>query len=192
MRTPSPFQLFSALLPLVLLASPASAATNEGGSQQVSAQSGCMNKWMFDGMWRVRVTKVVYTPATATTSNSWDVTMQWANGTSIAGLSPGDSLKQDLVIALKNGDTIAASSTTTGTLLEQKLDYHQFPASGQYTFTQSFVSSDPLDQTNPPAKLLITFDVAKYRSYHPTGGQLWRQKTIGPNYRIDLTCGSGS
>jgi len=151
-----------------------------------------MNKWMFDGMWRVRVTKVVYTPATPTTLNSWDVTMQWANGTSVAGLTPGDSLKQDLVIALKDGDTIAAGSTTTGTLAEQKLDYHQFPASGQFTFTQPFLSSDPLDQTNPPAKLLITFDVAKYRSYHPTGGVLWRQKTIGPNYRIDLTCGSGT
>ncbi len=65
------------------------------------------------------------------------------------------------------------------------------PASGQFTFTQSFYSTAALDQTNPPAKLLVTFDVAKYRAAYPNGtGTLWRQKTLGPNYRIDLTCGA--
>ncbi len=185
-------RLLAAALPVLLvLPLAAQAATNEGGSTQVGAQSGCMNQWMFDGMWRVRVTKVAFVPVAGDTINAWDVTMQWANGTSIAGLSPNDSLKQDLVIALKNGDTLGASGTTTGTLLEQKLDYHKFPASGQFTFTQSFKSGDPLDQANPPVKLLITFDVAGYRKYHPAGdGQLWRQKTVGANYRIDLTCGA--
>jgi hypothetical protein len=181
------------LLPLLLLplAPAASAATNEGGSHQVGAQSGCMNKWMFDGMWRVRVTKVVYAPATASDQNAWQVTMQWGNGTTIANLRPTDSLKGDLVIALKDGDTLSAGDTTYGTLDEQKLDYHAFPASGQFTFTQPFRSPNALDQANPPAKLLITFDVAKYRSYNPGGsGQLWRQKTISPNFRIDLTCGA--
>jgi hypothetical protein len=164
------------LFPLLLLplATAASAATNEGGSHQVGAQSGCMNKWMFDG-----------------TLNAWEVTMQWGNGTAIANLKPTDSLKQDLVIALKNGDTMSAGDTTSGTLDEQKLDYHAFPASGQFTFTQPFRSATALDEANPPAKLLITFDVAKYRSYHPGGsGQLWRQKTVSPNFRIDLTCGA--
>jgi hypothetical protein len=181
------------LLPLLLLplAPAAFAATNEGGSHQVGAQTGCMNTWMFDGMWRVRVTKVVYAPATASGLNAWEVTMQWGNGTAIANLKPSDSLKQDLVIALKNGDTLSAGDTTSGTLDEQKLDYHAFPASGQFTFTQSFRSATALDQANPPAKLLITFDVAKYRSYHPGGsGELWRQKTVSPNFRIDLTCGA--
>jgi hypothetical protein len=185
--------LTAALLPFLLLplAPAASAATNEGGSQQVAAQTGCMNKWMFDGMWRVRVTKVVFVPATGSEPNLWAVTMQWNNGTTIANLRPTDSLKQDLVIALKGGDTMSAGDTTYGTLDEQKLDYHAFPASGQFTFTQPFRSANALDQANPPAKLLITFDVAKYRSYHPNGsGELWRQKTVSPNFRIDLTCGA--
>ncbi len=188
----TPWAVAAALLPLLLTpASGVGAATNEGGSQQVAAQTGCMNKWMFDGMWRVRVTKVVLTPATGSDVNSWDVTMQWANGTSFAGLSPGDSLKQDLVIALKNGDTLSANGTVSGGLIEQKLDYHTFPASGQFTFTQPFRTGDTLDAANPPVKLLITFDVAKYRSYHPGGtGALWRQKTVGANYRVDLTCGA--
>ena len=169
---------------------PASAATNEGGSRQVGAQSGCMNKWMFDGVWRLRVTKVAYAAATVSEPNSWDVTMQWGNGTTNGGLRPTDSFKKDLVIALKNGDTLSADDTTDGTLVEQKLDYHALPASGQFTFTQSFYSTAALDQTNSPAKLLVTFDVAKYRAANPNGtGTLWRQKTLSPNYRIDLTCG---
>lgn len=172
------------------LTGPVYAAANEGGSHQVDAQIGCMNKWMFDGLWRVRVTSVAYTPS-ATNANGWDVTMQWGNGTTIAALRPTDSFKKDLVIALKNGDTLAATDTTDGTLIEQKLDYHAFPASGQFTYTQSFRETTPLDQTNPPVKLLITFDVAKYRSLNPNGsGPLWRQKTVSPNFRIDLTCGA--
>lgn len=179
--------------PLVAaLALQAQAAPNEGGSTQVSAQPGCLNQWMFNGMWRVRATKVTFRPAADGYSNAWDVTMQWGNGTAFADLSPNDTLVGDLVIALGNGDTLSANSTTYGTLIQQKLDYRTFPASGQYTFTQTFYSSDTLDEANKPAKLLVTFDVPKYRSYNPTGGKYWNQKTKGYNYRIDLNCNRAS
>jgi len=161
----------------------------QGGSTQVSAQSGCVNQWMFNGVWRVRVTNVAFHPA-GDAVNGWDVTMQWANGTSYAGISPVDTMKQDFVLALANGDTLTATDTTDGTLNQQRLDYHNFPASGQFTYTQSFLSGQTLDQNNKPAKLLVTFDVAKYRSFHPggAGAKFWKLKTPGYNYRIDLTC----
>lgn len=177
-------------LALVLSGKPAQAApAAQGGSTQVSAQPGCMNQWMFNGVWRVRVTNVAFHPA-GDAVNGWDVTMQWANGTGYAGISPMDTVKQDLVLALANGDTLTATDTTRGSLNQQQLDYHTFPASGQFTYTQSFLSGQTLDQNNKPAKLLVTFDVAKYRSYHPggAGAKFWRQKTPGYNYRIDLTC----
>lgn len=169
----------------------AAAATNEGGSTQVKAQTGCTNQWLFNGMWRVRVTKVAFRPAADGYPNGWDVTMQWANGTSFADLQPSMTNKQDLVLALANGDTLAATATTNGSLIEQKLDYHSFPASGQYTYTQSFFSSDTLDPSNTPAKLLVTFDVAAYKAYNGATGKYWNQKTAGYNYRIDLTCDKG-
>jgi hypothetical protein len=181
------------LLPLaVLSAAPAFTAEPqkaEGGSTQASAQSGCMNQWMFNGVWRVRVTNVSYAPA-GDKPNAWNVTMQWGNGTSYAGITPAvDTLKQDMVLALANGDTLAPGDTTSGALNQQQLDYHSFPASGQFTYTQSFYENQTLDQSNKPAKLLITFDVAKYRQYHPgKDAKFWRQKTPGYNYRIDLTC----
>ena len=148
-----------------------------------------MNQWMFNGMWRVRVTNVAFRPEVpGGNANGWDVTMQWANGTSFPNIAPGDTNKQDLVLALANGDTMAATQTTSGTLNEQKLDYHSFPASGQFTYTQMFNSGDKLDPNNKPVKLLVTFDVAAYKKYHGTTGKYWNQKTAGYNYRIDLTC----
>jgi len=184
--------LFTMLALAALASTPAFGAAPqqaEGGSTQVGAQSGCMNQWMFNGVWRVRVTNVAFQPA-GDRPNAWNVTMQWANGTSFAGVLPAvDTLKQDFVLALANGDTLTPGDTTTGALNQQQLDYHSFPASGQFTYTQGFYSNQTLDQNNKPAKLLITFDVAKYRQYHPgKDAKFWKMKTPGYNYRIDLTC----
>jgi hypothetical protein len=179
-----------AALAAVMFAQPAIAATPpaQGGSTQVAAQNGCMNQWMFNGVWRMRVTNVAFHPA-ADVTNGWDVTMQWNNGTQYAGITPLDTRKQAIVLALANGDTLTTTDSTHGTLNEQQLDYHSFPASGQFTYTQMFLSGQTLDPTNKPAKLLVTFDVPAYRAGHPgNSGKFWNLKTPGYNYRIDLNC----
>jgi hypothetical protein len=166
----------------------AAPSTAEGGSTQVAAQDGCMNQWMFNGVWRMRVTNVAFQPA-GDHPNAWNVTMQWNNGTSYAGVAPMDTGKQDLVLALANGDTLTATDSTIGNLNQQQLDFHTFPQSGRFTYTQTFISRQTLDQNNKPAKLLVTFDVAKYKAAHPgASAKFWKTKTPGYNYRIDLTC----
>lgn len=177
----------AALSLIALLPLQAAAATQaQGGSTQVAAQSGCMNQWLFNGMWRVRVTNVAQMPAGDV--SGWNVTMQWANGTSFAGVAPVDTMKQDLVLALANGDTLTATDSTRGSLNQQQLDFHTFPASGQFTYTQMFTAPS-VDPNNKPVKLLVTFDVPKYRAAHPANSaKYWRQKTPAYNYRIDLTC----
>jgi hypothetical protein len=175
---------------LILPATPARAADTPtvGGSTQVKAQEGCLNQWMFNGVWRVRVTGVTFQSKDADHYNAWNVAMQWANGTAIDSLTPLDTRKNDLQLALANGDTISANSLTTTLLNQQKLDYHSFPPSGQFTYTQTFGSNDALDQANKPAKLLVTFDVAAYKKGHPDGGKFWNVKTPAYNYRIKLDC----
>lgn len=178
--------LFCTFCPIGTNAAAPSAA--QGGSTQVSAQSGCMNQWMFNGVWRVRVTNVAFHPA-GDAVPGWDVTMQWNNGTSFTGISPIDTMKTDLVLALANGDTMTATDSTRGSLNQQQLDFHTFPASGQFTYTQTFYGSQTLDQNNKPTKLLVQFDVPKYRQSHPgADAKFWKLKTPGYNYRIDLTC----
>lgn len=165
---------------------PVLAQQTQGGSTQARAQAGCMNQWMFNGVWRVRVTNVA--PIPAGDVQGWNVTMQWANGTSFAGISPTDTVKQDLVLALANGDTLTATDSTRGSMNQQQLDFHTFPASGQFTYTQMFITQN-FDANNKPAKLLVTFDVPKYRASHPgSEAKFWKLKTPAYNYRIDLTC----
>lgn len=148
-----------------------------------------MNQWMFNGVWRMRVTNVAFHPADGGPL-SWGVTMQWANGTNISPLSPIDTLKKAMVLQLANGDTLTTTDSTVASLKEQSLDYHSFPQAGQFTYTQSFVAQN-LDPNNKPAKLLITFDVATYLKNHPgKEAKFWNVKTPGYNYRIDLTCSS--
>jgi hypothetical protein len=183
------YALFLTLL--VLPVSAPAAPTAQGGSTQVSAQSGCMNQWMFNGVWRVRVTNVAWHAASTGNpdANAWDVTMQWANGTSFAGITPVDTMAQDMVLALQNGDTVTTTDTSTGNMNQQQLFFHNFPQSGQFTYTQHFLTPANEDQNNKPVKLLATFDVAGYRKAHPDGeAKFWRQRTPGYNYRIDLTC----
>jgi len=179
--------LTATILASTTLTASAAAPQAEGGSTQVSAQDGCMNQWMFDGVWRVRVTNVAYQPK-GDHPNRWDVTMQWANGTKYAGIAPADTMKQDLVLGLQNGDTLTATDTTVGSLNQQQLDFHTFPASGQFTYTQSFYSNDDVEN-NKPVKLLVTFDIPKYKAANPNNsGKFWKTKTPGYNYRINLTC----
>jgi hypothetical protein len=182
----------SALIAIALLAvvapSASRAAGAEGGSVQTDAQPGCVNEWLFNGVWRMCVTGVAFHPA-GDAVNGWDVSMQWANGTTYSGISPTDTLKQPLVLALANGDTLTASDSTRGSLNQQQLDFHSFPASGQFSYTQMFLSGPALDQNNKPAKLLVTFDVPTYKKNHPgAAAKFWTLKTPAYNYRIDLTC----
>lgn len=181
--------VFSVSAPLLSAPPIAEAAPSQaqGGSTQAPAQDGCMNQWMFNGVWRVRVTNVAFHPA-GDAVNGWDVTMQWANGTSYAGISPVDTRKQDLVLGLANGDTLTATDTTRGSLNQQQLDFHTFPASGQFTYTQSFLTGTTLDPSNKPVKLLVTFDVTAYRAAAGSSAKFWKLKTPGYNYRINLTC----
>ncbi len=146
-----------------------------------------MNQWMFNGVWRMRVTSVAPHQGDVP---GWDVGMQWANGTSYAGISPMDTMKQDLVLQLANGDTLTATDSTRGNLNQQQLDFHTFPASGQFTYTQMFLAPNgQFNAANKPVKLLVTFDVPKYKAAHPEkNAKFWRLKTPGYNYRIDLTC----
>jgi hypothetical protein len=174
-----------ALFVLVFQALPVQAQT-QGGSVQAKAQAGCVNQWMFNGVWRMRVTNVA--PIPPGDVSGWNVTMQWGNGTNLAGISPMDTMKQDLVLALQNGDTLTATDSTRGNLNQQQLDFHTFPASGQFTYTQMFLQQTA-DPNNKPVKLLVTFDVAKYKANHPANsGKFWKMKTPAYNYRIDLTC----
>lgn len=147
-----------------------------------TTQSGCMNQWLSNGIWRVRVTDVEWHSAADTPSiNGWDISMEWVNASDKDTLTPVDTAIKDQVLALANGDTITATDTTPGTYNEQQLNYHSFPPGGAYTYTQHFLSGGSLQQKNKPANLFITFDPSAHPKYWPASPTRY-------NYRINLTC----
>src|SRR5579872_1044875 len=69
-------------------------------SAQTSARNACMNQWLFNGVWRAKVTKVqpIMDGANQT---GWQVTQVWRNGTS-RELAPADSSIKPIELHLSN------------------------------------------------------------------------------------------
>jgi hypothetical protein len=150
----------------------------------VATRDGCANQWMFNGVWRVRVTGfAAHVDPIANKQTGWDATEEWRNGTDRTLSPTADSFTLSQQIVLQNGDKIAAWDSTTGTLSQQQVDYHQFPPSAQLTHVQAFVSNT-IDPNDKPVAVVIAFDAAKLQ--HNPGHPAFSANP--PNYRIKFDC----
>ncbi|HLJ83306.1 MAG TPA: hypothetical protein VKT51_03900 [Candidatus Eremiobacteraceae bacterium] len=137
------------LIALTALSSVASAGAN--------SRDGCMNQWLFNGLWRVEVTKVEpYMNGGQQTG--WQVTEVWRNGTS-QELAPSDSVLKDQQLTLASG-TMLASATTTGTMSLSSMQFHSFAPAAQFQYSQIFVAAN-VDPSDKPKAVDILFDAAK-------------------------------
>jgi hypothetical protein len=144
---------------------------------------GCMNQWMFNGIWRVQVTKVepfMDGPQQV----GWQVTEVWRNGTT-QNFAPGDFFTKPQQLQLTDGTAISTADTTTSTLSQSGIDSHGLPASGQWTAVLVFRSAKgAVDAANKPKALIISFDNAKLSQarFKP------QFSTKKYDYRIKLDC----
>ncbi len=146
---------FVAALTVLLLTAVLSASSV--ALSDANSRDGCMDQWLFNGIWRVQVTKV--DPLMDNGQQvGWQVTEVWRNG-STQNIAPADSVLKDEVLELGNG-SIAASDTTTGTLSLQPVQYHSFAPAAEFHYTQIFRASN-FDPSNKPKALDIAFDGAK-------------------------------
>jgi hypothetical protein len=151
--------------------------------QVLAAREGCMSQWMFNGIWRVRVTKADPLLDDGGKQIGWLVTEQWRNGTKRT-FAPGDTFAKDQTLMLSNGATITAVETTNGTLSSQDVLYHQFPAAAQYTHEQKFIAAGSFDPSIKPAAVVIPFDTAQQTAHKDAP-----QYSVSPaNYKIKLDC----
>lgn len=167
------FFLVVTLLGVGRSAAPAAAA--DAGSQE-----GCLNQWLFNGLWRVQVTKVEPF-MNGSQQTGWQVTEVWRNGTT-QELSPGDSLLKDQQLELTSGNMLATASTT-GTMSLSGIASHGMAPSAQNTFTQVFVAAN-LDPANKPKALDVTFDGARLATF----GSQPHFSTQKYNFRFKLDC----
>lgn len=70
-------------LPAAADTTPAAHPTAEGGSHQLSAREDCMNQWLFDGLWRLRVTNVAAVMDSTGLLPGYAVTINVRNGSNV-------------------------------------------------------------------------------------------------------------
>jgi len=119
------------------------------------SREACMDQWLFNGVWRVEITKVepfMNGPQQA----GWQVTEVWRNGTA-GGLSPSQSQLLDERLELSNG-AVMAKDSTSGTMSLGGLGFNTFAPAGQFTYKQIFLPPGTFDPTNEPKGLEILFN----------------------------------
>ncbi|HEY7981048.1 MAG TPA: hypothetical protein VID19_06160 [Candidatus Eremiobacteraceae bacterium] len=154
----------------------------QGGSFEIPAVQGCMNQWMSNGVWRMRVTATAPYPNDGGPQTGWKVTEDW---TSLAhqSIAAGDTFISIQQLVLGNGDTLTSDAgvSTSGSFYQ--LAGHVFAPGSSFTYQQLFVQI-PFDTVDKPVKLIVTFDAATERkiTYRP------QYKVNPPNFRISLEC----
>jgi len=162
----------------------ATTAAAQGGSSEIPAKDGCMNQWMSNGIWKVRVTAVGPDNNNDPSSPQigWTVTEDWVNLTG-KPLAPGDTWASEQQLALTSGNTISVTNGASTQMNWGNLIYRTFPPGSSWTYQQRFRQAG-LDVNDKPAKLIVPFDASKQ---NPRVGA--PHYTVNPpNYRISLAC----
>ena len=171
------------------------AAQAEGGSTQLNATQGCMNQWMSNGVWKMRVLAVVPFPvgAQAKDQGGWLVRQEWVNITRVKtfpnGIAdPGNRVSptnvSDEFLATKSGNNASSFNTVGGFHLGQR--NIPFVPGAPYTFDQ-LIGWSPFDATDTPTRLLVTFDTATQNKTQ-LSIPVPHYRTPA-NFRISLACG---
>lgn len=178
-RTPAAF--LTLVLAIATIGTARSSALADANSQE-----GCMNQWLFNGAWRVKVTKVdPYMNGGQQTG--WQVTEVWRNGTT-QEVSPTQSELQDQKLTLSTG-SISASASSSGLASMGSLANQGFAPAAQFTHLQVFVAQN-FDPSNKPQAVDIVFDEAKLAMYKAEGARGVHAyfTTSKYNYHFKLNC----
>ncbi len=171
------------------------AAQAQGGSRQIAGAQGCMNQWMTNGVWKMRVLSVGPNPpgAAAKDQYGWRVRQEWVNithGKVYSGVLPdvpnrvAPTNVSDEFLATKGGNNASTSNTVGGFALGAR-DVPFVPGV-PYTFEQLIVWT-PFDPSDTPTRLLVTFNTAAQEKVKlPIPVPQYRKPA---NFRISLTCG---
>jgi hypothetical protein len=116
-----------------------------GGANQVAALEGCLNEWLFNGIWRIRVTD----PQVMTGDrNGMSFRFEFRNGTNKAGFAPSGTGFRGIQMALDDG-------TTVGAVNVNEVSDPPYLQGGSHAQTIEFFWEDT---ARTPTKLIVLFD----------------------------------
>lgn len=169
------------------------AAQAEGGSNQLPGTQGCLDQWMSNGVWKMRVESIapkLGNPSDPKSGFAWIVTQTWVNEAG-RGVLAGDGYDKgqafvptrvrDEYLVTQNGKSGSSANVVGGFMLPQKPGYDWSPGAS-WTFSQLF-GWGGFDPTDKPIRLLVTFDD---KTQNATAGLPHYHEPA--DFRIDLTC----
>lgn len=156
---------------MLTLTLPGSAPPASGGSLAVAALEGCLNEWLFNGIWRVRATDPRKTGADR---NGMTYRVEFRNGTQKSGFAPSGTGFAGINLALDDGTTVRAVNVND----LSDPPYLQGAAQAQ---TLEFFWENT---ARTPRKLIVLFD-PKDPLYASSEVKF---SVPNPSLRVDVTC----
>jgi hypothetical protein len=165
----------------------------QGGAAQRTSVQGCMNQFLFDGVWRLKVLSVAKGTFTSDGDTGYAVKMQLRNGTSkerevkYTGFGGTRNAHINLVMS----DDTSVSVQTLGSYLT---DFNTFittsvPPGAAVNVTLKFVlAKDALTGSATPKKLLVEVDP---KTIFPDYADL-HYPIADPSFRVFLNCTKSS
>jgi len=150
-----------------------------GGANQKSSLNGCMNEWLFNGVWRMRVTG--FKPVDDFGTKGIGVNLEARNGTTktlALGTSGVDGQGQGVDLVTTDGDAMTLDASG----FQTSLGYKQIVQGGAAKATLHFHFQNPADAGKKPGKLIVQFDQKNVQ----VPGVKYPIKN--PSLRVNLTC----
>jgi|GEM_PF-407674 len=165
-----------------------SSSSGAGGANQKASVTGCQNEWLFNGIWRMRVTKMeAATNPSRGNLPGYKVTVQISNGTTqtLTLDQTGIQFGNAYTVNFADGNSYAAPTSTNVAFLDKTtarilqgastlLEFGFWPDDGR-TLEQA--------RTNLPQKFLLEVDPKKLKKDLKVGFTV-----PDPSFRVDLTC----
>lgn len=151
--------------------------TAAGGANQIAATDGCINEWLFNGIWRMRVTKLDID----SNERRYTVTVEVRNGSnesftlSQVGMSYGNAL----MLIFPDGDSVSTGPS-------DKFERTQMIPGTGFIDVVAFgrPTNAPENQPLPaPQKFMLEVKRSERSSYMKSNFTV-----PDPSFRVDLTC----
>jgi hypothetical protein len=142
----------------------------EGGANQIAAIEGCLNEWLFNGIWRVQATNL--TPLSGD-RNGVSVRVEVRNGTQANGLAPSGTGWGGVQIALDNGATVGAEN------VNDISDPGYVPGGSHFQVLNFYFE----DTNRVPKKLIMAFNPKEMNTSFKV-----KFSVPDPSLRIKLDC----
>lgn len=158
-----------------------------GGANQRASLEGCLGETLFNGIWRVRASKlepIVKDAGTPIETAGWGITVEFRSAAKnmvqpvFTGLAD-----QGIQVAFVDAQTLTADALDV-----QKLTYANLPPGGAITHQLKFwyKYDTPKDQIKTPTKLLLEINTKGFENTIRQSGASYT--TPSPSLRVRLDC----